>query len=75
MCSAQLARPRTTSHTHTHTQHPPPQDGHKQDALDLISGAYTVKRDVKLRFRRQVGPAIGGGGRLAERLRGCVSVG
>ncbi|KIY91561.1 Phosphatidylinositide phosphatase SAC1 [Monoraphidium neglectum] len=30
-------------------------DGHKQDALDLISGAYAVKPDVKLRFRRQVG--------------------
>ncbi|KAI8468529.1 MAG: SacI homology domain-containing protein [Monoraphidium minutum] len=33
-------------------------DGHKQDALDLISGAYTVKRDVKLRFRRQHSPAL-----------------
>ncbi|GBF98164.1 hypothetical protein Rsub_10576 [Raphidocelis subcapitata] len=33
-------------------------DGHKQDALDLISGAYTVKRDVKLRFRPQRSPAL-----------------
>lgn len=34
------------------------QDGHKQDALDLISGAYTVKRDVKLRFRPARSPAL-----------------
>jgi hypothetical protein len=47
------------ANTHANTQRkyphaPRAQDGHKQDALDLISGAYTVKKDVKLRFRRQV---------------------
>eukprot|EP00878_Enallax_costatus_P012846 GHUV01013414.1.p1 GENE.GHUV01013414.1~~GHUV01013414.1.p1 ORF type:complete len:193 (+),score=73.94 GHUV01013414.1:214-792(+) len=34
------------------------QDGHKQDALDLISGAYKVKRDVRLRFQRQHSPLV-----------------
>ncbi|KAF6258005.1 SacI homology domain-containing protein [Scenedesmus sp. NREL 46B-D3] len=34
------------------------QDGHKQDALDLMSGAYRVKRDVKLTFQRQHSPLV-----------------
>jgi hypothetical protein len=34
------------------------QDGHKQDALDLLSGAYKVKKDVKLTFQRQHSPLI-----------------
>lgn len=34
------------------------QDGHKQDALDLISGAYKVKKDVKLTFQRQYSPLV-----------------
>jgi hypothetical protein len=35
-----------------------PQDGHKQDALDLVSGAYKVKKDVKLTFQRQHSPLL-----------------
>ena len=34
------------------------QDGHKQDALDLVSGSYKLKPDVKVRFQRQHSPAI-----------------
>jgi hypothetical protein len=34
------------------------QDGHKQDALDLVSGAYKVKKDVKLTFQRQHSPLL-----------------
>jgi hypothetical protein len=34
------------------------QDGHKQDALDLLSGAYKVKKDVKLTFQRQHSPLV-----------------
>lgn len=34
------------------------QDGHKQDALDLLSGAYKVKKDVKLTFQRQHSPLL-----------------
>lgn len=34
------------------------QDGHKQDALDLMCGSYKPKPDVKLRFQSQHSPAL-----------------
>jgi hypothetical protein len=34
------------------------QDGHKQDALDLMCGSYKPKPDVKLRFQAQHSPAL-----------------
>ena len=33
-------------------------DGRKQDALDLVSGAYAVRRDARLRFRARRSPAL-----------------
>ena len=54
MCSGRLP-PASASHHHTHPSlsHPPPsppasyylnnfEDGHKQDALDLVTGGYAV---------------------------------
>jgi hypothetical protein len=49
------------------------QDGHKQDALDLVSGAYKVKKDVKLTFQRQHSPLLPTVMALAALGYACVS--